>query len=442
MLPFVPKHRLLRLNGDDLVIYDDDDSALVHIPLRGIAFRCSVSEAADIEQLCNGHGVHSASSDLLKSLQKLNDEGASSYPEIETITEAVPTEATLVLTETCNLGCSYCYASATPSKSAAMTFAIAKAAIDTIITNAKKSESKLARVRYIGGGEPTVVWKLLTDIQTYFLAQCLEYDLLAWSRLVTNGTLLNEERVEWIAENISFVTLSFDVLPELQQGRSFADGRSTHGSLMQTVQLLQAATVDFHVRVTVGVEAASRLVEIVHFLLAHTRVKHVRLEPVAEIGRAISMRVAAPADEIFLGQFLEARRLGRESGLNVTCKLFNNSSRIAARFCEAEFSVAPDGALSACHRYSKQDTPGFDLFRYGTLTEEGSVQVDFEKLNRVRKISANSFSDCTKCPARWNCASGCLSARVRDGQVQQHGPLCPLTRHLLKEAIREAVDVT
>lgn len=445
MHQFGPEHRLLRYRGDDIVIYPDSRGALVHIPLRGVAVRCSQEEAESIEALCNlgtneipSDGSHE--DDLVSVICALAVKGESRQPVVDVLEDTEPTEATLILTEACNLGCTYCYASASASKSAPMSFELAKAAIEVVLSNAAKSESKLARIRYIGGGEPTVEWKLLQQVQEYFLSRCREMGLLPWSRLVTNGTLLHGARADWIAKNLSFVTLSFDVLPHLQLSRAYADGRSSHDVLMRTIRKLEESKVDFHVRVTVGVEAAGHLVEIVEFLAEHTQVRHVRLEPVAEIGRAVSMSVAKPADEVFLEQFTIARSVGKKANIDVTCKLFNNRFRNAARFCEAEFSVAPDGGVSACHRYSRPETAGYALFHYGQLDADGTLTVDAQKLNRVRQISANTFEDCRRCPARWNCASGCLSARVKFGEVQQHGPLCTLTRQLLHRSLVEAVD--
>jgi uncharacterized protein len=118
--------------------------------------------------------------------------------------------------------------------------------------------------------------------------------------------------------------------------------------------------------------------------------------------------------------------------------MFQNTLRRSSRFCNAEFSVTPEGIVSGCHRYSKEEHDGYDLFRIGQY--DGSrFQFDIDRVNALRAIDVHSFSECTSCMARWNCAGGCLSARVSRQGISQSGPLCDLTRDLLKFSIEQKV---
>ena len=114
--------------------------------------------------------------------------------------------------------------------------------------------------------------------------------------------------------------------------------------------------------------------------------------------------------------------------------MFTNVDRRSTRFCNAEFSVTPSGVVSACHRYSREDHVGFDLFRIGHFDSKQFV-FDIDKINYIRAIDVDYFEECKTCVARWNCASGCLSARVDTEGIGKSGPLCDLTRELLKFSI-------
>jgi len=248
---------------------------------------------------------------------------------------------------------------------------------------------------------------------------------------------LTSEHVDWIGKNLDFVTLSFDILPELQLERPFVSGKDTHSRLLQTIRLLCDRGVQFHIRTTVTRRSAARLVEMVWYAHVNTGATSIRFEPLAEVGRGAGLAVGKPAEDVFVEQFAMARRLGRALGIEVTCKMVGNVHRAAARFCEAEFSVGPDGSVSACHRYSRPDHENFETFRYGVF-DGNSFTFDMDRLNRVRGINVHTFRQCDTCFARWNCAGGCLSARTSGGLPLLEGPLCNLTREILKSTIIES----
>jgi uncharacterized protein len=337
----------------------DEDGPLAYFPLRGIAFRADHRAARVIEKLRDNVPISKKERQSLvfKQLAELELIGCEPepLPTVRALRSFEPNEATLIFTESCNLACNYCYASSIPRKASIMPLPIAKAALDLVIQNATKLEDRSCSIRYIGGGEPTLQWDLLREATNYARERSKASGVRCDIRLITNGTLLTDDRVEWLGEHIDFVTLSFDILPRLQAGRSFVGGRNSHDRLMETVRLLADRGVRFHLRTTVTREMAAHLVEMVWYTHQNTRATAIRFEPLAEVGRGADADVGKPGEEIFVEQFLAARKLGRSLGIEVTCKMSENVDRVGARFCEAEFSVGPDGAVSACHRYSRED---------------------------------------------------------------------------------------
>ncbi|MGW6842567.1 radical SAM protein [Streptomyces sp. NPDC054958] len=427
----------------EVSIFDaSDGGAIVHLPLKGRAFRVDDRTGRIIEKIVAGQALpeDDVSARVLAALDKMGIIGGEMAPEPATrpLQEFRPTEATLIFTESCNLGCTYCYASSSPQKSPPMSEEIARAAVDLVLQNASETDENLALIRYIGGGEPTMEWKLLQSVTDYIRSASQAMGVRYRIRLITNGTLLTPDRVAWIRDNIQFVTLSFDILPELQAQRSYADGRSTHGKLVKVIRELVEQGVDFHLRTTVSAQGAARLVDMVKFVHDNTGAASVRFEPMAEIGRSVTQGMAKPLQQEFVESFKAAYKLGRELGIDVTCKMFQNTLRRSSRFCNTEFSVTPEGIVSGCHRYSKEEHDGYDLFRIGRY--DGSrFQFDIDRVNALRAIDVHSFSECTSCMARWNCAGGCLSARVSRQGISQSGPLCDLTRDLLKFSIEQKV---
>jgi uncharacterized protein len=421
-------------------VIPEGEGAIVHFPLREFAFLADRRTKTMVEKLRDGVPL-SKRDRRSATFSKLVDQnliGSESdrLPTVEALRSFEPTEATLIFTESCNLACSYCYASSIPRKSSIMPLAVATAALDLVIANAASLPDRSCSVRYIGGGEPTLQWELLQRATEHARRQSRAADVGCYIRLITNGTLLTEERVDWLGEHIDFVTLSFDILPHLQDHRPFVGGRSSHGRLMQTIRRLTDRGVQFHLRSTVTKESAAHLAEMVWYAHQNTGATCIRFEPLAEVGRGADLDAGKPGEVLFVEQFLAARRLGDALGIEVKCKMTENIHRQAARFCEAEFSVGPDGAVSACHRYSRPDHDGFELFRFGQFDGQKFI-FDMDQLNHIRGINVHTFRQCDTCFARWNCAGGCLSARTAEGVPQSEGPLCHLTRELLKATIAE-----
>lgn len=432
----------LKLNTEMTIFDHDDGTLLVHLPIRGYAFRAGCHSAPALRKLRAGKELtpSEAQTDVVAELNRIGALGYEQRPRPKTraLEQFEPVEATLIFTETCNLGCTYCYASSLPGKTKPMSREIAKAAIDTVLDNATRTKKRLASIRYIGGGEPTIAWDLLQWVTEYVKQKAAEKDVRYFIRLITNGTLLSDDRVEWLANNIQFVTLSFDILPELQgRNRPFANGRSTQERMLKTINLLGKHGVQFHLRTTISSEGAARLVEMVEYVHKTTPcATSIRFEPMAEIGRSSEADVSKPRQQEFVDSFKAAYRLGQSLGIDVTCKMFTNYKRRSTRFCNAEFSVTPSGVVSACHRYSREEHDGYDLFKIGEF-DGTKFNFDIDKINAIRFIDNDSFEDCKTCFARWSCASGCLSARVSSRGISKSGPLCHLTRELLKFSIDE-----
>ncbi|WP_338317610.1 radical SAM protein, partial [Bradyrhizobium ottawaense] len=173
-----------------------------------------------------------------------------------------------------------------------------RAAVDLVSKNAAETESRLARFRYIGGGEPTAEWRFLESTTRYIRERCGSDSVRHFIRLITNGTLLTEERVAWLASNIQFVTLSFDILPELQEARPYANGKPTHSKLLEVVRNLCAAGIRFHLRTTISAAGAGRLEEMVQYVHQNTGAKSIRFEPLSAIGRSVSTGLERPLEDV------------------------------------------------------------------------------------------------------------------------------------------------
>ena len=114
----------------------------------------------------------------------------------------------LVVTEKCNLNCSYCQSNKFFSGS--MTFACAKSYIDAYL---RVTESPAPSITFMGG-EPFVAFKTIKDIVEYVKLNYPQTKL--FYTIVTNGTLVHGSIQQWIKENEESVQviLSLDGIQE------------------------------------------------------------------------------------------------------------------------------------------------------------------------------------------------------------------------------------
>ena len=115
-----------------------------------------------------------------------------------------PTKICLNLTDNCNLACRYCFVEQHPHY---MTYDIAKQAVDFIISNREKKNSKEKCYLNFFGGEPMLMWdEIIVPLTNYIRNNNLPINLA----MTTNGTLLDEEKIQFLKNNKIFILLSLD----------------------------------------------------------------------------------------------------------------------------------------------------------------------------------------------------------------------------------------
>lgn len=149
-----------RVNTEMHYFSGNDGFIYLHFPIRGYALKTYQSNEKLVIKLAQGGIINEQefNHSLVVSLREntLLGQGLQPPPIMQDLTEFRPIEATLLLTESCNLACSYCYAKATTHKFLPMPREVVKGAIDLVIENAKKHKSRTAEFRFLGCGEPTL----------------------------------------------------------------------------------------------------------------------------------------------------------------------------------------------------------------------------------------------------------------------------------------------
>lgn len=127
------------------------------------------------------------------------------------------TNICLNVTDDCNLHCRYCFVEQHPHY---MTYQVAKDAVDWIYNNLQQkkqlgycSQTEKGSINFFGG-EPTLMWDTIIVPLTKYIKEKYKDDIFLG--MTTNGTLLNEERINFLKDNQIGILLSIDGGPYTQ----------------------------------------------------------------------------------------------------------------------------------------------------------------------------------------------------------------------------------
>lgn len=161
-----------------------------------------------------------------------------------------PTAAVVNVTDSCNNCCPYCF---TCDKENNMSLATAEKTIRFLQQNCKDNERPTIT---FFGGEPLLRFDDLIRplVEKY-------QNSVIWS-ITTNGTLMTEEIISFLAENSVRVLLSFDGVKNVQDSqRPMKNGESSYEKVMENIDFLLMKIPTVTVRATITKESLPYMFE-------------------------------------------------------------------------------------------------------------------------------------------------------------------------------------
>ena len=304
----------------------------------------------------------------------------------------------ILLSEKCNLNCSYCYSQEGRSKIVLKQEYI-KAIVDNGISST--SEGKL-EVTFLGGGDPTYTWELLVWSVKYIKQRAAEKNISTRIGIATNMTLLNEDRVQFIKDNNIIVSASYDILPDIQDSqRKFACSNSSTFSVVdKNIKLLMEHGVIPRIRSTITELNVQRMSEMIEFVAEnYPRIEHVHLEHVSSSNKADTYY------EDFIENYFEARDIAIRKNIKLSNSIIKSTQYIRNVFCSGEFCITPVGDIVSCHRISNRNDKFYNFVNYGCVDDE--ITINNTKLKKVKKQIYSIPEKCDTCFAKYHCAGGC-----------------------------------
>ena len=346
----------------------------------------------------------------------------------------------LHVAHTCNLNCSYCFASQGKyhGERAIMSFDVGKRALDFLVENS--GDRRNLEVDFFGG-EPLMNWQVVKDLVAY--ARSIEKDAGKNFRftLTTNGVLLDDEFTDFCNREMHNVVLSLDGRKEVNDRfRVDVAGNGSYDRIVPNFQRFVAKRGDksYYMRGTYTHYNTDFTNDLFH--MADLGFTELSMEPV----------VCAPGDpcalteedfpvlceqyEILAKDMLRRWREGKPiTFYHYMVDLKHGPciyKRVTGCGSGTEYmAVTPWGELFPCHQFVGD--PKYSLGNIWDGVTNAAVQGEF------RACNAYSRPDCKDCWARLYCSGGCAAnsyhATGSIGGVYEYG--CRLFKKRMECAI-------
>ena len=346
----------------------------------------------------------------------------------------------LHVAHTCNLNCSYCFASQGKyhGERALMSLKVGKRAIDFLIENSGTRHN--LEVDFFGG-EPLMNWEVVKQIVAYARSVEKQHSKNFRFTLTTNGMLINDEVIEFANREMSNVVLSLDGRREVHDAtRVDYAGHGSYDRIVPKFQKLVAARggKGYYMRGTFTHRNPDFTKDVLH--MADLGFTELSMEPV--VAAPDDPMALTPADiEIVKQQYelLATEMLRRErAGKPITFYHYMIDltagpciyKRISGCGSGTEYmAVTPWGDLYPCHQFV-----GEEAYRLGNIWNGVTNR---ELREEFRACNAYARPECADCWAKLYCSGGCAAnAYHASGSIRGvYKPGCELFRKRIECAI-------
>ena len=318
----------------------------------------------------------------------------------------------LHIAHTCNLNCSYCFASQGKyqGERALMSFEVGKRAFDFLIENSGTRRN--LEVDFFGG-EPLMNWDVVKQLVAY--ARSIEKEKGKNFRftLTTNGLLIDDEIIDFLNKEMSNVVLSLDGRKEVHDHfRKNYAGKGSYDDIVPKFQRLveKRGGKDYYMRGTFTHNNVDFTNDIFH--MADLGFTELSMEPV----------VCPPSDpyaltkedlpklfeqyEILANEMIKRKKEGRPfTFYHYMLDLKNGPciyKRITGCGSGTEYmAVTPWGELFPCHQFVGD--PKYSLGNIWDGIKNTAAQDEFRACNAYAK------PECKDCWAKMYCSGGCAA---------------------------------
>lgn len=323
-----------------------------------------------------------------------------------------------ILSEQCNLACKYCFLGNNDAFKRkkflleSMSIKTADKAIEFFVRQLKHSGIDAENVHPViifYGGEPLINFSVLDYVASRFIDMKRVEPVLKHLEMsiVTNGTLLNEEKLIRLQELGVGIGISVDGFDEKSNAmRVDKSGYSVYSRILDVLDMCKRLGVSVSFSVTLSEETISSVSNIVE-LVNKYGIKGLGFNIMMSSETfVLSGDYNEKAAQFIIDAFLELRKLGiYEDRMMRKVKSFLKS-QVYFSDCAAtsggQIVIAPDGSVGICHGclYNKQYFIT-DVYDDDFDARNNETYLEWSNLTPINR------SECMNCPALGICGGGC-----------------------------------
>lgn len=346
----------------------------------------------------------------------------------------------LHVAHTCNLNCSYCFASQGKyhGDRALMSFEVGKRALDFLIEN---SGSRTNLEVDFFGGEPLMNWDVVKELVKYARSQEGPCHKNFRFTLTTNGMLIDDDVIDFANKEMSNVVLSLDGRKEIHDRlRVDYAGNGSYDRIVPKFQELVKSRggKNYYMRGTFTHANPDFTKDIFH--MADLGFTELSMEPVVASPddpaalTASDIELVKEQYEILAKEMLRREKEGRPiTFYHYMLDLTEGPciyKRISGCGSGTEYmAVTPWGDLYPCHQFV-----GDEKYKLGDIW---NGVTNHSLREQFRSCNAYSRSECNDCWAKFYCSGGCAAnAYHASGSIQgTYEPGCELFKKRIECAI-------
>lgn len=307
----------------------------------------------------------------------------------------------LLITSDCNLRCSYCRV---PKAHVVMSATTSQKAIDLF---ARVRDKTLRPKITFYGGEPLLNWDVLAKSVLYAREKLGNEVEIA---LITNGTLLDKNKIEFIRKHSLTLGISCDGVNDSDNiFRKYADGSPAWNGIFQGVQTVAEEGYPFSVSCTLHRNNIYRLGEIVQEFPKKLQARGIAFNLLRGIPPGHPAYVPMLEQTKALIQVFPIMEKAGVYEDRLMRKVKSFVTKIPhLRDCSGmgrQIAIHPDGTITACHLTSQ----------WGVLGSVKEGTLDWSELDKWAKRSPLLMPKCAHCPAILLCGGGCALTPLSRG---------------------------
>lgn len=324
----------------------------------------------------------------------------------------------------CNFSCSYCYAAKGRSDKEMSVENLGRA-IAFFLNAEVRNERRPRRIVFMGGGEPMLSWPLIENGVALAEKIAEGKGLKILFSIITNGSILTEEKLAFIRSHDIRMNVSFEILKEIQELQ-----RGNFDVVASNIKKLLKNDIKVVIRSTVTPDNVGLLEKMVEEVWRnYSGITALNLEPVTD-SKLDSVSAMSEFLNEYRKNFIAALESGRDHGLKIVNSVILAMGQVHRAHCAGSISVNPEGGITACPCFSSPEEKGYSENLIGKIQADAPV-LDRRAYDRILPPDITESERCRRCYAKYVCAGGCIHNNLTYGSAVRD-IICDHTREMLR----------